>query len=197
MSKQAKTRTCVICRDNFDKQDLLRFVVSPNNDIMLDVYHKAPARGTYVCDKATCLDKAINKSVIVKMLKANKTENLMADMEKSLTSKISSNIVMLKKSQMLTLGTDNVVDLLKANKLKYVMIAGDVSAKTAEKINHYAQKNSVKSDALFTKDILSDITGVANCTVIGLKPCALTTSLVTTLNFYKKVLNTWKNLKKV
>jgi len=197
MAKAAKTRTCVVCRESFDKQDLLRFVVDPNNDIMLDVYAKAPARGSYICQNQACLDKAIGKSVIVKMLKANKVENFKENTLKSLLNKLSSALLMLKKSQRLVLGTDNVIDLIKANKCVYVLFAEDISSKSKTKIEHYLEKNTVKSTSLLTKDELSDYTGLANCTVLAFQKCSLTDSFIQTVNFYKKVLNTWKILKKV
>jgi uncharacterized protein len=187
MPKAPKTRTCMVCRENFDKDDLLRFVVDPANNVMLDVYKKAPARGNYICNDEKCIEKAIKKSIIIKMLKANKSDTLVESVQKSLFTKICSDIGMLKKANRLVIGTDGVIDLLKSNKTKFVIFAEDISEKSQEKIEFYTHKNAVISVNLFNKEQLTELTGLANCSVLALKSSSLSNSLAKTIEFYKKV----------
>lgn len=190
MAKAAKTRMCLMCRESFEKSELSRFVVSPDNQLLLDIYAKAPARGNYICNADACIDKAINKKVIIKMLKTDKNQDLCETIEKSLLAKISNAFLMLKKSQMMVMGTENVIELIKSSKAKYVMFATDISANSKDKIGYYVDKSMLNSDSLLSKEQLEEMTGLANCTVLAFKRCSLTDELIKAVKLYKKVLNT-------
>jgi predicted RNA-binding protein YlxR (DUF448 family) len=190
MAKPAKTRMCLMCRENFAKDELLRFVVDPNNQLLLDIYAKAPARGEYVCYNDACIDKAVGKKVLAKMLKTDKNQDLAESMLKSLFAKISNLMLMLKKSQMMVLGTENVIELIKSGKADFVLFATDISDNSKNKIDFYIQKSAVKSESLLTKDQLSDMTTLANCSVLAFKKNSLTAQLTQAVKLYKKVLNT-------
>lgn len=62
--KKVPIRTCVCCRREFAKKDLLRIVRSNLGEISLDVNGKADGRGAYVCKSAECLDKLLKKRVL-------------------------------------------------------------------------------------------------------------------------------------
>ncbi|MFC1887517.1 YlxR family protein [Candidatus Cloacimonadota bacterium] len=49
-------RTCVICREKTGKEQLLRFVIM-DNEIIIDINMKISARGYYVCDRNSCIEK--------------------------------------------------------------------------------------------------------------------------------------------
>lgn len=187
MAKVAKTRTCVACRNNFDKDELLRFVVDPSNNLMLDVYAKAPARGTYVCQDKACLVKAIDKQVLIKMLKTNKVDDFKLSVEKSLLAKISTDLKMLKKAQLFTPGAEQTVELIKANKADFILFVEDISEKSQAKILANLEKTSLDYVNVLTKDQLSDFVDIANCSVLAFKRNKLTTSLKNTLKVYKKL----------
>jgi ribosomal protein L7Ae-like RNA K-turn-binding protein len=97
---------------------------------------------------------------------------------------------MLKKSQMMVLGTENVIELIKSGKSDFVLFAEDISDNSRQKIDFYIQKSSVKSESLLTKDQLSDMTTLANCSVLAFKKNSLTAQLIQAVKLYKKVLNT-------
>jgi uncharacterized protein len=50
------SRTCVICRHKKNKSELLRFVVLRNEPVF-DLIGKFQARGFYVCDENSCIEK--------------------------------------------------------------------------------------------------------------------------------------------
>lgn len=187
MAKAAKTRTCVACRNEFDKSELLRFVVDPSNNLMLDVYAKAPARGSYVCSDDACLSKAIDKQVLIKMLKANKDENFKSSVLKSLLAKISTDLKMLKKAQLFAPGAEQTLELIKANKADFVLFVEDISEKSQAKILSSLEKNSVEHATVLTKDELSNFVDIANCSLLAFKRNKLTTSLKNTLKVYGKL----------
>jgi predicted RNA-binding protein YlxR (DUF448 family) len=48
-------RTCVHCRSNRDKRELLRVVRTPDGSVTFDPTGKANGRGAYVCHEETCI----------------------------------------------------------------------------------------------------------------------------------------------
>ena len=56
--KKIPQRQCVGCRTMKDKKSLLRWVKTPEGDILLDATGKKSGRGAYVCPDSECLKKA-------------------------------------------------------------------------------------------------------------------------------------------
>lgn len=60
--KQAKhtpQRTCIVCRQKFDKRQLTRIVRTPDSGIVIDPSGKRNGRGAYVCDQVVCWEKIL------------------------------------------------------------------------------------------------------------------------------------------
>ncbi len=53
-------RSCIGCHSVMPKEDLIRIAVSDGKNVV-DTYKKMPGRGRYICNDATCLEKAIKK----------------------------------------------------------------------------------------------------------------------------------------
>ena len=47
-------RTCVGCREEKDKKDLIRIVHTPEDEYLVDPGGKAAGRGAYLCRSAEC-----------------------------------------------------------------------------------------------------------------------------------------------
>ena len=56
MEKKVPMRTCIACKANKPKKELLR-VVKFGEDISLDLTGKANGRGAYVCGDIECIKK--------------------------------------------------------------------------------------------------------------------------------------------
>lgn len=64
MRNKKETRTCMGCRKRDDKHNLIRLVVSNNNEVIIDVEQKIQARGAYICKNEECLNRVLkNKSL--------------------------------------------------------------------------------------------------------------------------------------
>jgi predicted RNA-binding protein YlxR (DUF448 family) len=57
--RAAPTRTCVHCRENRAKRDLLRVIRTPDGEIAYDPSGKANGRGAYVCHDESCITGAM------------------------------------------------------------------------------------------------------------------------------------------
>ena len=61
-------RTCISCREVFDKRQLNRVVRRPEGEVTLDPGGKTSGRGAYLCSKTECWTKAIKSQRLQKAL---------------------------------------------------------------------------------------------------------------------------------
>lgn len=56
--KKTPMRMCTGCREMKPKNELIRAVKTPENEILLDTTGKRNGRGAYICKSTECLKKA-------------------------------------------------------------------------------------------------------------------------------------------
>jgi predicted RNA-binding protein YlxR (DUF448 family) len=73
--KHVPQRTCVVCRQQYDKRRMTRIVRTPDSGILIDPTGKRNGRGAYLCDQPACWEKAIRQAGILNQaLNAQVTE---------------------------------------------------------------------------------------------------------------------------
>ena len=55
MQKKVPMRTCIACREEREKREMLRIVKNAEGVIRLDFSGKLPGRGAYICGNAACI----------------------------------------------------------------------------------------------------------------------------------------------
>lgn len=56
-------RTCILCRESFEKSKLLR-IVKNDNEIKIDKTQKSSGRGAYICSNCIASDDLLKKRVL-------------------------------------------------------------------------------------------------------------------------------------
>ncbi len=64
-------RTCVACRQERPKRELVRVVCGPAGEIKVDPTGKAPGRGAYLCPQPICWENALKRRVLDQALKTS------------------------------------------------------------------------------------------------------------------------------
>ena len=59
--KHIPLRSCIVCRRQKDKSELLRIVRQPDGAVVIDATGKAAGRGAYVCKSGDCMQTAVKK----------------------------------------------------------------------------------------------------------------------------------------
>src|ERR1039457_3872590 len=54
-------RSCLGCRTTRDRDALIRFVLSPQAELVADIEAKLPGRGAYTCISQACLQAALKQ----------------------------------------------------------------------------------------------------------------------------------------
>jgi len=86
-TRKIPLRKCIGCMESFPKKELCRIVKNKDNEIQLDMSGKLNGRGTYICKKTDCLDKAIKTKRLSKSLEAEIPEEIY----KAIRSEIEKN----------------------------------------------------------------------------------------------------------
>lgn len=76
------TRTCVACRTERQKRDLVRVVRAPDGTVALDRTGKASGRGAYLCADGSCWSSALKKKTIERALSTQLPAELKAEIER-------------------------------------------------------------------------------------------------------------------
>lgn len=62
-------RTCVACRSERPKREMVRIVRSPDGVVGIDPTGKRSGRGAYLCSSASCWQQALKRHALDKALK--------------------------------------------------------------------------------------------------------------------------------
>lgn len=69
MAKQIPLRQCTGCREMKPKNELVRVIRTPENEICLDKTGRKNGRGAYLCPDIDCFNKAVKSKGIERSLK--------------------------------------------------------------------------------------------------------------------------------
>lgn len=67
--KKVPLRKCVACQDMKAKNELVRIVKTPDNEIVIDQTGKKSGRGAYLCQSQLCIDNAQKHRSLERALK--------------------------------------------------------------------------------------------------------------------------------
>lgn len=83
-------RTCVACKTERQKRELVRIVRMPDGTVSMDVTGRANGRGAYICADGSCWAVAIKKKAIERALSAPLPPELRALLERGPTADAAS-----------------------------------------------------------------------------------------------------------
>lgn len=66
--KKIPMRTCTVTREKYPKNELVRVVKTPNNEVIVDLTGKANGRGAYLKKDAAVIAKAEQTKILEKSL---------------------------------------------------------------------------------------------------------------------------------
>ncbi|MCR4716474.1 MAG: YlxR family protein [Lachnospiraceae bacterium] len=69
MGKKPANRTCVGCRNSFDKKELIRVIRNQDGLILIDKTGRANGRGAYICNDLNCFKLAKKNHGLERSLK--------------------------------------------------------------------------------------------------------------------------------
>ena len=91
--KKIPQRSCVVCRTQKNKSELLRIVKNKENIIKIDENGKEPGRGAYICYSKECLEKAIKTKKLEKALEINIEDEKYNEIENIIIKKNGGDVI--------------------------------------------------------------------------------------------------------
>lgn len=128
-------RTCFVTGVEKPQEELLRFTLTPDRQVMPDFKKRLPGKGFYITNSKQVLAEAITKNAFRKFGKNTVIlPNLLEIVENILKNHALESINLAKKAGVLVSGFDKVKDKLAAGKVAFVLEATDASTDGHAKI---------------------------------------------------------------
>ena len=105
-------RTCLVCQVSGPKENLIRFVVSPDKIVVPDIMDKLPGRGYYVTSHRKYIEQAMKDNVfsqrVGRMVKY--PSNLIDEIERQLAKRLVDLISISRKAGKAVTGLKKLKD---------------------------------------------------------------------------------------
>ncbi len=153
MSRELIERKCIVEGVVKPAGELLRFV-ELNNTLLPDFNKKLPGKGMYVTNSRLSLAKALEKKLFNRVSRHNlKIADGFLDMVEGLIKQRAlESINLARKSGALVAGFEKVKEVIKKNKVDFILEASDAGADGKEKVAFLAK--SIEIFNLFSIDEL-------------------------------------------
>ena len=127
--KEIPKRRCLITGDTIEKTALIRFVVSPEDNIVADINQNLPGKGYWVTANRKIILKAINKNIFFKATKRkiNVHQSVLDIIETQLKQKLINQISLCRKAGKAIFGFDKIKASIPKNNIGLLIQAIDGS----------------------------------------------------------------------
>jgi len=185
-------RTCLGCRQAHDQSRLVRYVRAPDGTVVVDYRGRLPGRGAYTCLNVECLRQAVARRQFERAFRSNcqtaSVDTLRHGLREALHRRLVALIGMARKSSQLIAGGNLVLDALDhPGQLQAIILAADVSAGVAEKIERKAGSQGLPCLRFATKGDLGQLLGRGERSVIALKKGPLAGTFLDEWHKYKEM----------
>lgn len=176
------TRTCIVDREERPAEELIRFVLGPDNLVYPDLKGKLPGRGVWVGCARTKVKTAIEKGMFARGFKAKaKAEDSLPDLIAQLMeADCISTLGLAKKAGLLVTGFDKVNGLIRTGQAAAVVHSSQAAEDGVNKLAQAARAVEMPVPVIrdFDGEELDAALGLGNVTHIGLAEGKLTRKFV-------------------
>ena len=192
-------RSCLGCRVSRDRDELLRFVVAPDGEVVPDIEGKLPGRGAYTCISQVCLKAALKQRQFNRAFKrevAVPAADLLVEQVAGIMQKRALGYIGLaNRSGKVISGGSLVSDAIRGSqKPGLVVVAEDVSEAIGEKIVQLAAVNRIACLRCMKKDDFGAILGKAPRSAVAVKPGGFSVQLAHEIERYRNFLGEVRSL---
>ena len=197
--KEKPQRSCLGCRQSRDRDALIRFVLSPQGELVADIEAKLPGRGAYTCISETCLQAALKQRQFNRAFKREVVtvtpDEMTGQVGGSMQRRILSYIGLANKAGQVISGGSLVNDAIRGgHKPGLILIAADVSEAIGEKIELLASVNRLACFRIMKKDDFGAILGKAPRSAVAIRAGGFVAPLRNEIERYRNFLGEVQNL---
>ena len=160
--QESPERQCLVTREVKPKEALLRFVVSPEGQLVADWAGKLPGRGIYISLGQSLLQQAISKKMFARAAKqpVKIAEDFSKRVQLAARERVCNALSMARKAGDVITGFEKVEQALQAQAALALLHADDAGADGVKKLAKYTSGLLVLD--LLSRDELGRIMGREN-----------------------------------
>lgn len=165
MSRETHTarRTCVGCRSVRPHHELVRLVLAPDGEVVVDLGRRLPGRGAHVCPKNLCIEQAVRRNALERAFRrpvsAIEAEALVGSVYERLEEKLSGLIGLGQRARQVLSGSTALEGGLRRNEVHLLLLATDISADQRDRWISRYRSTGRPWFAHFTKETMGAILG--------------------------------------
>jgi uncharacterized protein len=147
-NRSATMRMCAVTREVRPIDELIRFVVSPEGEVIADLKRKLPGRGLWVTASRRAVAEAVRRNQFSKGFKRKirPSPTLAAETETLLVRSVIEALAMVGKSGQVVAGFSKVESALEQRQAVVLIHACDGAADGIRKLDAIARQNGKNSD---------------------------------------------------
>jgi predicted RNA-binding protein YlxR (DUF448 family) len=192
-------RSCLGCRQSRDRDALIRFVLSPQGELVTDIEAKLPGRGAYTCVSRTCLQAAIKQRQFSRAFKREvitaTPDEVVGQVDGSMQRRILGYLGLANKAGQVISGGSLVSDAIRGgHKPGLILVAADVSEAIGEKIELLATVHHIVCFRIMNKDDFGAILGKAPRSAVAIRAGGFVAQLTHEIERYRNFLGEVHNL---
>jgi len=197
--KEKPQRSCLGCRQSRDRDALIRFVLTPQGELVPDIEVKLPGRGAYTCVSMTCLQAALKQRQFSRAFKREVVtvtpDEMTGQVGGIMQKRILGYIGLANKAGQVISGGSLVSDAIRGgHKPGLILIASDVSEAIGEKIELLAAVHHIACFRVLVKDDFGAILGKAPRSAIAIRAGGFVAQLMYEIERYRNFLGEVRNL---
>lgn len=139
--RRGATRRCIASGELHAPRDLLRFVVAPDGDVVLDLAGKLPGRGLWLLPRRDMLDKARARKLFARAARTpvGVPEDLTGQVAQALRERCLGLLGFARRAGELTAGHEKVKSWLSAGRAAVLVQAADAAEGGRQKLRALAR----------------------------------------------------------
>ena len=153
-------RSCIVTREVKPKEDLIRFVVSPDGVLVADLTGKLPGRGMYVTCSRLLVAEAMAKRSFSKVAETAVTipEGFIDKLQAQMQKRAADALSMARKAGQAITGFEKVDEAVKSGEAAALIHASDASEGQGRKL----RDDSLPTFRELPREVLSQVLGREN-----------------------------------
>lgn len=138
--RKGPNRRCIVTGSVLAKENLLRFVVGPDNMVVPDVDGRLPGRGIWLSPRRDVVNTAVSKRLFAKAARraVSVPEDLAERIERLLARRCLDALALARRAGQAVAGFEKVKAELKAGKVAVLVQASDAAADGRDKLKALA-----------------------------------------------------------
>jgi uncharacterized protein len=142
--RSATMRMCAVSREVRPIDELIRFVISPQGDVVPDLKRKLPGRGMWVTASREVVAEAVRRHQFSKAFKRElrTPQTLPADIEALLVRSVTEALGIAAKAGQIVAGFGKVESALREGSVEVLIHASDGAADGIRKLDTLARQNA-------------------------------------------------------